>query len=406
MSAPAPGSSMGPEDKASRQTSRLWVSLAWRFLVGLGVSAFFIWLTLKDRDLSLILEGARRAEPRWIAACILMLLMAHLVRTVRWGLLLSPLASFSFSHLHRACAVGFMALLLFPMRLGELGRPWLISRPDPGRANRSPVQMSAALGTLVIERVFDGALLTGMLFVLLSLGEYEEAAAIWLQRGAGLLFCAFVLVAGLLVLLSSRRQGALELAAGLLGRLGERARLWVMAVGSPLLSGIGGPGSLGGRMGFLSLSLLFWLTNAAAILLLARAFGVEMTLMQGLLVLGVQIIGTMIPAGPGMLGTFQYFTVLGLSLSFGEGLPETEAIALANLFWACLFAQHVALGLIFLPRRERVLTRIAAVRVGGGGGADRPVEDSAVSGQHASSRGRADDSLGSAPADELGARDA
>ena len=50
--------------------------------------------------------------------------------------------------LFRATALGFMAINVLPLRLGELARPWLLGR-------ETEVRGSAALGTLVLERAID-----------------------------------------------------------------------------------------------------------------------------------------------------------------------------------------------------------------------------------------------------------
>ena len=52
----------------------------------------------------------------------LVLTAVHLIRTVRWGILLEPVAKVPFGKLNAVSAVGFMALVLLPFRLGEFAR--------------------------------------------------------------------------------------------------------------------------------------------------------------------------------------------------------------------------------------------------------------------------------------------
>jgi hypothetical protein len=60
----------------------------------------------------------------------------------------------------------------------------------------------------------------------------------------------------------------------------------------------------------------------------------------------------MIPAGPGMVGTSQFFTQLGVSIFIPGALsvPEvaSRAVAYANTIWALQFGQQVLTGLPFL----------------------------------------------------------
>jgi hypothetical protein len=66
----------------------------------------------------------------------------------------------------------------------------------------------------------------------------------------------------------------------------------------------------------------------------------------------------MIPAGPGMVGTFQGAVVIGLSLFFDREAVATRGVAYANVLWAAQIAQQTALGLLFLPSRH---VRLAAL---------------------------------------------
>jgi hypothetical protein len=55
----------------------------------------------------------------------------------------------------------------------------------------------------------------------------------------------------------------------------------------------------------------------------------------------------MVPAGPGMVGTMQFFTQAGLSLFDPDGFSARGA-AFANTVWLLQFVEQVALGMIFL----------------------------------------------------------
>jgi hypothetical protein len=56
----------------------------------------------------------------------------------------------------------------------------------------------------------------------------------------------------------------------------------------------------------------------------------------------------MIPAGPGMIGTFQGAIVLGLGLFAPAEVVATRGTAYANVLWAVQLAQQTGLGLLFL----------------------------------------------------------
>jgi hypothetical protein len=61
----------------------------------------------------------------------------------------------------------------------------------------------------------------------------------------------------------------------------------------------------------------------------------------------IQVVGVMVPAGPGMVGTMQFFTQAGLSLFAAAGFSARGA-ALANTIWLLQFGEQCTLGLLFL----------------------------------------------------------
>src|SRR2546421_7493855 len=73
---------------------------------------------------------------------------------LRWGLLLKPLGEVSFKRLNSASAVGWMLLMLLPLRLGEFARPLLIARPPAGGGQQ--LRRSGALASVVVGRIVDG----------------------------------------------------------------------------------------------------------------------------------------------------------------------------------------------------------------------------------------------------------
>src|SRR5262245_34088068 len=109
-----------------------------RVLLSFAVSAVFIVLSLRHTDARAVLSAMARANGWILAAYVATLLVVHLIRTVRWGLLLAPLGRVSFARVNSATAIGFMLLMTLPLRLGELGRPLLVSRPPTDGDARLP----------------------------------------------------------------------------------------------------------------------------------------------------------------------------------------------------------------------------------------------------------------------------
>jgi uncharacterized protein (TIRG00374 family) len=331
------------------------VRRALQALAGLAISGGALWLTLRGKDLGAIWAAMRAADYRYLAPYLALLLAIHAIRTVRWGLLLRPIVAIPFGRLNAVAAVGFMSLLLLPLRLGELARPLLIA---DGRKLRT----SAALSSVVAERAADG-LFTGVLLVVALFSVPEGIPGVRLFRiGGALVTAAFAAVVAFLVFAYRSRAGAVALVQRALrpvsARLAERAggMLDAFIHGLRVLPG---PRSLAA---FLGLTLLYWALVAGSMAVLATGFGFRLGVAEACALVGVLVVGVMIPSGPGSLGTFQGAIVVGLSLFAPAEAVATRGAAYANVLWAAQMGQAIALGVPFLFSRHVSLARLTQAR--------------------------------------------
>ena len=68
----------------------------------------------------------------------------------------------------------------------------------------------------------------------------------------------------------------------------------------------------------------------------------------------------MIPAGPGMVGTYQAAVTLGLSLFLPAAVVDARGVAFANVLWAGQLAQVTVFGMIFLFSKHIRLTQLVS----------------------------------------------
>ncbi|WP_167522062.1 MULTISPECIES: lysylphosphatidylglycerol synthase domain-containing protein [Xanthomonas] len=132
---------------------------------------------------------------------VIALMTAHVVRTVRWRILLSA-CDVQVSNVRplTALSVGYLVNTLLPLRLGELVRTWLLSSTTRSR-------FSTVLGTVVVERLVD--LLVVGLLMSVTVGYHARLNAV-----AWTLLIPFAAVLGLFAIRSL---------------LGLRRSLWLLA---------------------------------------------------------------------------------------------------------------------------------------------------------------------------------
>jgi hypothetical protein len=320
-------------------------------LAGLAISGAALWLTLRGKDLAGIWAAIREADYSYLLPYVAILLVVHVVRTVRWGILLEPVAKVPFARLNAVAAVGFMALVLLPFRLGEFARPYLV-------ADRPRLRVSAALSSVVVERVVDG-LFTGLLLVLVLLAVPDGTPGVSVLRVGGVVVS--IAFAGLVAFLAGayrNRELAVQITRRLIGPLSPRLAERVAGMMDAFIHGLRLVPSRGKLVAFFVLTIAYWGLNGYGMSVLARGFGFDLSAVATYATLGALVVGVMIPAGPGMVGTFQGAVVLGLALFFDREAVATRGVAYANVLWAVQIAQQTALGLLFLPSRH---VRIAAL---------------------------------------------
>ena len=320
-------------------------------LIGLGISGVALWLTLRGKDLQGIWLAMRGADYRYLALYLPFLVFIQWARTVRWGILLEPVAKVPAGRLHAASAVGIMALMVLPFRLGEFARPYLI-------AERPQLRISAALSSVVVERVVDG-IFTGLLLVAALLAVPDATPGVRLLRTAGVLVSlAFAVLLLFLVGAYLNRSRAVRLTARVLAPISPRVAARVSGMIDAFIHGLRVVPSRGKLVLFFVLTAAYWGASAWGMKILATGFGFHLGLVASCTLLGALVVGVMIPAGPGMVGTFQGAVVLGLGLFASRAIVSTHGVAYANVLWAAQLVFQVGVGLPFLFSRHVKLGRL------------------------------------------------
>jgi uncharacterized protein (TIRG00374 family) len=320
-----------------------------RVLLSLAVSGVFVVFSLRHTDLAAVGAAIAAADRGPVFGYLVILLVVHLVKTVRWGLLLRPLGNVTFRRLNSASAVGFMLMVILPLRLGELARPLLVARPSPGDDSRLP--RTGALASCLVERIVDSLAVGGLGIISLRFLSPSGRAAELVRHGATLVTAAFGAVCVALIFAFFMRDRTVLLVRRTLRpvsrSLAERAAKLV----DGFLYGLQ-LGPVPHMILFLALTVAYWSLHVWGFWMVANAFDLRITPLMASTVLACQVVGIMIPAGPGMVGTSQFFTQLGLSIFIPASLtvPDVAARAAgyANTIWLLQFGQQVLTGVIFL----------------------------------------------------------
>ena len=298
---------------------RRWLAAAMGVAVGGGL-LFLITRSLDWREVGRTLETSR---PALLLPITLALAAHYLLKGLRWHALLARRVAVGRPLAIRLTMVGFLTNNVVPFRLGELGRPYLLS------ANHSAAPLPFAVATVFGDKLFDLAAVIACLLVASLALELPPYAA----RGI-LLLSTICVTAGVGALVAARwRPRWLE--RGPLGGALSSFADGLATVSSPRTAALALAWTLG------SFVLL-----ALAMLLTLRMLGLPADPMACVFVLGMIGIGFMIPSAPTNAGNYHYFAAQALVLS---GLATGDpAFAFAVVAHGSQVAVVTVLGLLSL----------------------------------------------------------
>lgn len=135
-----------------------------KFLGFFIVGAVIFWLIYKDQDIDRIKSVLMNdVNYFWVVVSLLIGLLSHISRTLRWGLMIEPI-----SHKPRyvntflAVMVGYLMNMAFP-RMGEISRCGVL-------AQHEKISFTKLIGTVVAERLVDMV----TLFILLAIVFFSQ----------------------------------------------------------------------------------------------------------------------------------------------------------------------------------------------------------------------------------------
>src|SRR5215471_14419603 len=104
--------------------ARLWRHVA----LSLAVSAGFLYLAFRHVPLADLGGALERVHVGWLALSVVLSFVLMFFRAWRWQLELRPLEHVPLGRLWVVTAIGYLAINALTARMGEVVRPWLLSR--------------------------------------------------------------------------------------------------------------------------------------------------------------------------------------------------------------------------------------------------------------------------------------
>jgi uncharacterized protein (TIRG00374 family) len=246
----------------------------------------------------------------WVAVAVASDILSYVCQGARWRLLLRPIGNISTMRATRAIYAGLFTNEIVPFRAGELVRAYLVSRWQG-------VTLLAVIPSMAVERLFDG--------IWLAVGIGLTAIFVHLPENllkATDIFGGVVLIAvAIFIVVIIRKQKTPDLQPPACGGFWKPVS-FIASLVARLAQGIRNIGT--SRYFYLALfsSSLILICQILSFWLVMQAYGLHLSLWIGAAVFIIVHFGTALPNAPSNIGTYQFFTVLGLALF---GIEKTTA---------------------------------------------------------------------------------
>jgi uncharacterized protein (TIRG00374 family) len=322
----------------------------WQFALGIVISLAFLWFAVQGLHLQEVWFYLRTANYGWIAPGVAVYFLAVWARTWRWYYLLRPVKVLEIRRLFPIVCIGYFGNNVFPARLGELLRAYVLRR-DAG------VPISTSLAPIIIERVFDGLVMLLFVFFALPFVGAEHIPTVYrgvVVGASGLFFGALIVF--LAAAANPPRADALYhfFADRFLPR-----RLAAPVEGFYRRFMVGLSFLRSGRdvlMVFVT-SVVIWLLETVKYWFVMHAFAFAVTFIGLMLMNGVVNLTTTLPSAPGYIGTFE----VGARVLEALGVPYSLAFGYTIVLHVALWFPITALGGYYMLRAGMGWREAAAI---------------------------------------------
>ncbi len=298
-------------------------------VVGVSLSALFLWLAVRNADLDAVRHALADARLGFVLLAVLALGVGYAFQAARWQRI-ADAPGLRLGSFYGMLLGGLACNNVLPVRIGEILRAGWLSRDAPMPGGR-------AFGSVVLDRICDVVTIS----VFFAIGLQAVASAEWLIRlviGAVLAVAVIAIALVLARIYSSRR--APRVGGSSRGRLGTILRDTVEMLGEPI----------GRRHAatWLGLTACTWTLSSVATALVARSLGIDLSVLEAVFVTSALALGVAVPSSPGYIGTYQWLGVAALGLL---DIPVEQALAFSILMQASWYIPTTLAGGAFVGLR-------------------------------------------------------
>ncbi len=319
-----------------------------RVWFGFAISLIFLVLFLARTDFAEIWDAFAEANYVIAFASLPVYFAGVWFRAWRWQYLLRPITKVTVWRLYPVVIIGLMANNLIPARVGELVRAFILGE-------RERVSKAAALGTIAVDRLFDGLALIPMLVIVALLvggGNEELEADLYVTSFnvdfvglAVLMAVLFGIAMVILTVLAVSEPWQRRFDVLVMRFTPARLRPTMEGLTTSFFSGLHSLRSPFDMGMALLLSVISWLLEATMYYIIGLAFDIDVGFQHFLLATAAANLAIAVLASQGGVGPFEFVTK---QTFIAAGVGSSVAAAYAIGLHALVLLPVIVLGLYFL----------------------------------------------------------
>lgn len=317
-----------------------------RGAVSLLIVAGFVW-ALRRAGLPLA-PGDALSRVSWggMAAFVGLQALAWFLRTRRWYHLLQPISpGLEPWRVFGVGLIGYAAIFFAPLRLGEFVRPYLLSRDGK-------ITFVQVVGTVAAERVVDGLFVVALTAVALAtstpldplpnrLGDLPVPVSI-VPKALLAATIMFVLAFAAMAIFYVLRDTARRVIHSVVGVVSSRLADWCAQTVGHLGDSLAFLPSWRRLGPFIRDTLLSWMALGLSQVCLLQSVGLDASVSEGFVIVGVGSLGSLLPAGPGFFGAYQMSMYTSLAMFH----PETDVLSKGAVFVFVGYVLNIVVNLL------------------------------------------------------------
>ncbi len=308
-------------------------------LIGIAVSAFFIYIALPGLHLSEVADAMRTANYWWLAPGIAVYFGGLWVRSWRWHFTLREIKNVPTVRLFPLTCIGYFGNNVYPFRAGEVLRSVVLKGTEQ-------IAISSSLATVLIERIFDGLVM--LLFVFIALPFAPMPAEY--RRLVIMLTVLMLAATGVFIWLAVRPKRIIAVYSWFATRLlptGIREKTDILV--ERFLEGLSSLANPSDVVMIFLTSVVIWLLETVKYWFVMHAFPFEVSFIVLMLMNGLVNLATTLPSAPGYIGTFD---TPGIETLTAFGINRDLAASYTFTLHAALWLPVTMVGAYYFWRKQ------------------------------------------------------